>query len=199
MRTIGIKVYQFNELSTESQERALDELREVNVNYHGWWESVYESFEDEVNEYFDVKDMYFSGFYSQGDGAMFTYNYVQTKLLHEAINSLPIRESFKKVLKDNIDLYGNGRHSGRYYHERSIDHNLQVEFSGNRLDYPNINELVDEYACDIIEYIEARYRELACELYRKLWAEYDNLRSDDSVKDFIEANECEFYEDGTPY
>lgn len=198
MRTIEINVCKFEELSKEAKENALNSKRFSLVDFHGWWDDTYEDFKEKANKYFDIKEMYFSGFHSQGDGAMFTYSYVQPKLLHEAIDSLPIRESFKKVLKDNIDLYGDGKHPGRYYHERSICHYLQVEFSGDRLDYSNINELVDKYAFDIIEHIEEKYRLLARELYSRLEQEYELLISDEYLKDFIEANEYEFYEDGTP-
>jgi hypothetical protein len=38
MRTIETKVYKFNELSEEAKENAIDKLRDINVDYDGWWE-----------------------------------------------------------------------------------------------------------------------------------------------------------------
>jgi hypothetical protein len=32
------KVYKFNELSEEAKENAIDRLRDINVDYEGWWE-----------------------------------------------------------------------------------------------------------------------------------------------------------------
>jgi len=40
MRTIRTKVYKFNELSKEGQQKALENYQDINV-FHYWWEDIY--------------------------------------------------------------------------------------------------------------------------------------------------------------
>ena len=71
MRTETIKIYKFEELNDESQEKAIEKFYDLNI-YEGWWDSVYEMYMDRDTETgFDIDKIYFSGFHSQGDGAMF--------------------------------------------------------------------------------------------------------------------------------
>jgi hypothetical protein len=41
MRTIQTTVYSFDELSEAAQQKAIEKLKDINVN-HNWWDSVYE-------------------------------------------------------------------------------------------------------------------------------------------------------------
>lgn len=41
MRTIEINLYQFNELSPEAQQKAIDNLQTINVD-HDWWQFTYD-------------------------------------------------------------------------------------------------------------------------------------------------------------
>ena len=41
MKTVTIKLYGLNELSTESKERAMDNLYDINMRYE-WWDEVYQ-------------------------------------------------------------------------------------------------------------------------------------------------------------
>jgi hypothetical protein len=50
----------------------IEKHREINV-HHEWWDSVYETFKEDMNLLgYSVEDITFSGFWSQGDGASFT-------------------------------------------------------------------------------------------------------------------------------
>ena len=42
MREITVKAYKFDELSEEAQERALNDLRYINVEFN-WWEDSYDT------------------------------------------------------------------------------------------------------------------------------------------------------------
>jgi hypothetical protein len=44
MRTIRTKVYFFNELSERAKQKAIEKLRDINVDFN-WWESTYEDAE----------------------------------------------------------------------------------------------------------------------------------------------------------
>ena len=66
--TKQITIYKWEELSQTAQQRARDWYIE-GMDYE-WWEGVYEmAKEDGIALGFDIADIQFSGFYSQGDGA----------------------------------------------------------------------------------------------------------------------------------
>ncbi len=59
MKTIELKIYSFDELSNESQKKAINNLSDINIDYN-WWEGNYE---DATNiglkiEEFDLYDRY---------------------------------------------------------------------------------------------------------------------------------------------
>jgi hypothetical protein len=71
MRTIRTKVYKFDELSEQAKQVAIEENRDINVDWD-WYEPMFEGFKEQLEEvgFYDV-DIFFRGFYSQGDGASF--------------------------------------------------------------------------------------------------------------------------------
>lgn len=67
-----ITVYKFNELRPDAQNRAISEWAEHGL-HDEWWDSVYEQAkEDGKARGFEIDDIRFSGFWSQGDGASWT-------------------------------------------------------------------------------------------------------------------------------
>jgi uncharacterized protein (DUF2342 family) len=40
VRTVQTKLYNFEELSKEAQQKAIDNLRDINVDYQGWDEHI---------------------------------------------------------------------------------------------------------------------------------------------------------------
>lgn len=70
--TIEITVYKFSELEGRAKDKASEKMREWITN-HDWWEGVYEwAKEDGAKRGFEIEDIRFSGFWSQGDGASWT-------------------------------------------------------------------------------------------------------------------------------
>lgn len=67
-----ITVYKFDELEGRAKERAREKLTEWATD-HDWYESVYNlAKEDGAKRGFEIEDIRFSGFWSQGDGASWT-------------------------------------------------------------------------------------------------------------------------------
>lgn len=67
-----ITVYKFDELEGRAKERAATKLRDWATD-HDWYENVYEcAKEDGAKRGFEIEDIRFSGFWSQGDGASWT-------------------------------------------------------------------------------------------------------------------------------
>jgi len=193
MRTVEIKTYTFEELSEKAQEKALDKFRHINVEYWEWWDYVYEMFKEDTTE-FDVEKIYFSGFWSQGDGAMFEYSGISEKLVHEAIDSLDIPKYKREAMKSEVVFSANGTHKGHYSHERCCYHAMYFEVNDTHRE--NIDQLFYEHHTELEEFIEERYRDLACKLYRQLEEEYEWHTSDDAVKEMLINNEYEFLENG---
>lgn len=98
MKTIKVKNY--SELDLETRAKVLDKYRHINVD-DDWYEHIYEAFKEKA-EGFEVSKIYFSGFSSQGDGAMFEGRY----LLDEG--------------------YWEVRHRGHYYHAYSRNVNTDL-------------------------------------------------------------------------
>ena len=69
---ITIKAYKYEELEGRAKEKAQAKLTEWITN-HEWWDSIYESAkEDGQAKGFEIDDICFSGFWSQGDGCHWT-------------------------------------------------------------------------------------------------------------------------------
>lgn len=194
MRTIRIKLYKFNELSESAKQKAIESLYNINTDYE-WYEYTVDEFKSN-KEFFDITNVYFNGFYSQGDGAMFEYEGINKDFVKTIIDSLPISNWKKDVLKNCTYISGNGKQSGLYYHENSCSHNINIESDNGAQYYRNIELLIDSVSSTIEDAIIEKYKELAKELYRTLEKEYDYLTSEKAIIETIEANEYEFTQDG---
>lgn len=193
MKKHEVTTYAFSELSEESKKEAVENLYDINVNCD-WFECITENFKDE-NKYFEVTKVYFSGFSSQGDGAMFEYSDIKNELLHKIINNLKTTNREKWILKQ-ANIYGNGKHTGRYYHENSCSHTIDYDcfVYGTRL-----YEVADKWFSEIESAIVEEYRNVAQDLYRTLEKEYEYLTSEEVIIETIEINEYEFLENGKLY
>lgn len=197
MTTVEVNVYKFEELSDIAKEKAREWFRKGNLDYD-WWEYVYEFHKEKIEAAgFDVTNMYFRGFWSQGDGAMFEYDYLNDKLRLEFINQLSLSPMRKDWLINNTTISGKGKHHGRYHHEKSCDHNIYWEVDNGDLAYGTLlYDWLDSFAADFEEFVIDKYEDLCYELYKALEEEYEYLNSDEVVDETIMANEYDFDEDG---
>lgn len=200
MRTKEIELFKFEELSEEAQQKTIEKLYDINVD-HEWYDFVVEDFidnDEEVRKHFEPTKVYFSGFYSQGDGAMFEYDFITDKLVDEAIDNLKIKHKLAQfkinAMKKAKDFSGKGQHSGHYSHEKCCSHIL--EFGAYPTELENIEDLFALYHEDIEDFIIDKYEDIAKDLYRRLEKEYDYLTSEEVIKETIVANEYEFLIDG---
>lgn len=194
MRTVELTLYKVNELSEDAQDKAIESQEYINL-YDDWYEFVYEKHRNiAVNAGFGVHKQYHSGFWSQGDGAMFTYNDLSQKLLKEAVDKLEISEQEKELLSTAY-LSGHAKHSGHYFHEHSADHSISLEqdsFEHNE----QLQNLIDDHFLLIENYIVLKYVKLCEDLYEDLRSTYYELTSREAVIEAIVSNDLEFYEDG---
>ena len=200
MKTIEIKVYSFDELSKQAKAKAIENNNEINI-HEDWYEYIYEDFIS-LNKDFEIDRIYFSGFWSQGDGAMFEYSGISDSLKDEFIDSLDLSPMRKQWLLGNIYVSGKGKQSGHYCHEKSCSHSIYWEVDNGDLHYnaqPLFYEWLERFAEDFEDFVISKYEDQANELYSNLSHSYDYLTSEDAIEETIIANDLEFYEDGSRY
>jgi hypothetical protein len=212
--------YSFEELSPEAQENALENNRDINVDYDGWEDGVTEGFKEDMREIgIDDIEISFSGFYSQGDGASFTSEDIDTRKLFNAAgiksnDALNMEVDDERGRGDNKDFYDLldtmedvgqlernrikpeeirvtiERTDSRHVHFNTVRSNVEIwdEPDGWEEPYGFTDELEDK----VTEYI----RGICKDLYRDLEKEYDDLTSDESVKETLISNDYEFDEEG---
>lgn len=196
MRTKEIKLFEFNELSDKAKEVALDDNRSINVDSDWWYESVILDFTETHRLYFDDIKVYFSGFWSQGDGAMFEG---RLDSLNELIKAFPYKftDVDRRVLKlidiGIISMYWSVKHRGHYYHSNCSYIDFEFNYNGyGNCETPNI-----QYELDKIESaIEEIYHDVCDNLYRGLECEYEFFTSDKVISEYLIDDNCEFLENG---
>lgn len=207
--TTNTDVYEFSELSPEAQAKAIDDVRsdEYYLDYP-WHEFLIEQFvEDITKEGWELttKDVYFSGFWSQGDGASFdarldVYDYIN---FHCLADKYPL---ILKLTEDGPYVWGathTNSYSNHYSHERTRYFQIDGESEDAWVSDGGITEeqlpAVRAEMAALDADIEERRLELSQLLYGDLQKEYDELNSDEAIKDHIEANDYQFTINGKRY
>ena len=214
--------YSFEELSPEAQKNALEELWDINIEYTDWHEPIVEDFESDMKEdgLSDIEVSY-SGFNSQGDGASFTGEVYDNKTFMKKCLGLKDDEwldmgdeekpedegsrlradlldlgfdSREKLTPDNFSI-SIIRDSSRYSHENTISGNVVIEDVPESIE-DEFPHALDEYAAKLEEMVTKWARDTSKDLYRKLERYYDNLRSEEEVKETIIGNDYKFDKDG---
>lgn len=206
MRMKETKVYQYEELSDKAKEKARDWYRDGNLDYE-WWDCVFEytniiatalGFDLETKR--DNPAIYFSGFYSQGDGACFAGTYsaenVKPADFHahvgETESNKPIRkiaEGFFTFAKEHPSFYAKLAHTGRYSHEHSVLYDCYEEVETEE-------GTEDKITVETEEEFTSLCRTFMCWIYRELEEAHDWLQADEQIEASIIANEYEFTEEG---
>lgn len=193
MRTIEQNVYSFNELSEDVQKKVIEKNYDINI-HDDWYECITESYKEE-NKYFEVDNVYFTGFYSQGDGAMFEYSGIKQELVDEFIDSLNLSPMRKGWLKNNIYVSGKGKHRGHYYHEGCCYHAIYWEVDNGDIDWSGaFYEWLESFAGEFESFVIDKYKDICLGLYRDLEQHNEYLTSEEMIVETI--NEYEFFENG---
>lgn len=188
-------LYRFGDLSESAQQTVLDANRNRNVEYIEWWDGVYEQQDEKMKAMgFIISDKMFSGFWSQGDGAVILGTISYFDFLKQTPEGIALLVSLKlRSVKDEEDYDGAATftHSGRYCHEHSYSVSLQTNA-----------EDIEELSDSIHDFVEANIDEWIVELnkefYRALEAEYDYLTSDECLREHYEHDDDLYDIDGEP-
>lgn len=206
---IETTVHRLDELSDDAKDEARAWYRQVGLD-HDWFEFVYEDFERicailGVNLKTVPVRLYgggtrqkpciwFSGFWSQGDGACFEGRYSHAAGATRAIRDHALKDNELHRIADVLQavqrrnfyqLHATVTHRDRYYHEYCMA--IWVE-----RDSPTWQDMTADAEETVIEAL----RDLARWLYRQLEREYDHLTSDEAIEEGIIVNEYTFTEGG---
>lgn len=225
MRTVRTKVFKFDELDTKAQDKVIDRMSDINTDY-GYWDRTYESFET-LCAFFGVSinrdqpnnpnakgriQMYFSGFYHQGQGSAFNA-YVDVCKFVEAVKGETWKQEFPKVnlsfykVTPNIErvckLIAAGKVDGDCAIEcanRETSVKLHFDYSpwstsNLSYDFTRVKSAID----DLRDLLDDGVNELNSTLFKWLRDEYEYLSSREAIIETIKANEYEFLKDGSIY
>ena len=198
MRTVQVQVFSFNELSATAKEVVLYNYRDIHTRFDDWSEPIQEGFREKAIEAgFEIEDIFFSGFWSQGDGAMFTYTGFNDSILKNFVEQVDLSEADKVIILSQGDTCGKGIHRGHYCHENSCDHYNTLDSTNPDWEYAT--DLISQHEDAFGQYVIDTYKDLCRELYSGLEKYYEELTSDEAVQEYIEESDYEFTEDGSIY
>lgn len=165
--------------------------------FDGWYESTFEDFCDNVAPSFGLsvnpKDVQFSGFWSQGDGASFTGNFYLSDVSIDKLKaSVPtevelheLAAELQALAEAHPEIQGKvTRMSSLYSHSNTM----------NIGDWSSNNNYCDEYteafeAADAETTLIRIFRELADWLYSRLEDEYEFYLADETTRQWADAIE----------
>lgn len=185
-----------------NKEKLIDNFRDINVYHEDWYDGVYEWFIEHCAERGieigatlsdkGAKDITWTGFWSQGDGAAFGGKVVDfNKLLGDRYVDYPIFNKYAEELNGYI------RMSWRTGNNNNVRLNdIDVEHIGHYLDidHPFVEvwqEQLDKEVDMVYELVGDEVNDLCGLLYDSLRDEYEHLTSDEAVWESIVANELD--------
>ena len=180
----------------------IDKYRDINID-HDWWTWIEADLRSDLDDLgFHLEHMWFSGFYSQGDGACFTGWVTCWKKFCEKepqfVDTFPNTAIFLQDEGGNYTI----SHTSRMCHHYSTTHEYIPDIDGviDVLEGSEAQEAMmraaiykaamveeDSVAAWLTEY----FRSKMCNLYRTMADTYDSLTSDEEVWDAIQANELD--------
>lgn len=206
----------FRALPEKAQEEFLDKHRDWNVDdSFDWWDSVYGDFVTQMQEIgiqvdtrtvgthrghrYEEPAIYFSGFWSQGDGACFEGRVDDWTTFFKALypaDHPKYQPLFTESEAGSPTLYWT--HTGHYYHYNSCrfhdDFDINNEFDKDEQPLRNaVREalIVDltALASTMFEDAENFIKDQMKKLYSNLEKEHDYLTSDEAILDSLVAND----------
>ena len=194
-QVIETVVYPIGELDDAAKDAARAWYRQHCMD-HAWYDFVYEDFAT-GGATREEPHVYWTGFWSQADGACFegTYSYARGAAasirIHAPLDTRPhaIADSLQAVQRRNFyQCHARIEHRGRYCHEYSM------AISAER-NSPTWQPMTDDAEDTIAEAL----RDLARWLYRELESEYRYRTSDEAVDETLAINGYTLTADGKPF
>lgn len=174
MKTIEIKLYQFDELSDEAKQKAIENMSDINVD-HDWWDFIYK---DATNVELKITDFDISR-YSCNANFIDCAKICAEKIMDEYGVTCAIFHTAKNFLIEKANLI------------KKYSDGINVLIVAEGKEY-NFDQEIDELENDFLISL--------CKDYLKILRdEYEYLISKEAIIETIEANEYFFTENGKLY
>ena len=194
--TETFKVFTIAELSETAKQKAYEEFLE-----HGLFEDWAEFVIDDAKTIgaligINIDKVYFTGFSSQGDGACFAGSYEYAIGWKKALHNITQDRELFRIGQElqNIQtkyfykLSAKVSQSGYYMHSGCTSIEVTNNETGNYIEDDSAAAEITSLLRDFMDWI-----------YKSLETEYDYQTSEKAFIEEAEANEREYYEDGTMY
>lgn len=204
-RAIERTVYKFAELSEAAKETAREHERQTYQDFN-WWDWCYE---DAIicakclGIELDAKNISFSGFSSQGDGASFTGYYDFKADAVAAITAhAPQDQTLLKIAEEQTALQTHARLvHGAHIHARITRSRNSHYVHSNTMDieakYVNTDNEALATSEELDQAMTRLMRSFADWIYKQLEDENDWLNSDECIDERLNESDDEFDEDGS--
>lgn len=172
MRTIETVVYKFSELSEEAKQKAIENLSTINVD-HEWYDSTYEDAENigiKIDSFDIDRGSYCNGKFIEDS------NHCANAIIKNHVESCDTFKDAKNFLDEwgkLVTKYSDGINTDKVHEDKEYEFDQEAD------------ELESEFLKTILE----DYRII-------LQKDYEYQTSEEAIKESIEANECEFTENG---
>lgn len=214
--------FSYQELSAKAQQTAREWFAS-SLDYE-WWDGVYDMAKEDGKELgFDIEDIRFSGFWSQGDGASWTGAVEVKKFLeyhlkedHPEYGRYFVLQAILNEDNDWVERNVNVNRSGFHYVHDEMMRLEGISFSNlelldaddeerlqeeGPLQRANIYQLcrgidIDDLMEKLEEWIIDEAKTFARKIYKDLESEHDHLTSEESLIESAEANGWLFDERG---
>lgn len=187
-------------------EKILEKYRYINVEHHDWWDCEYECFREDMKaKGIDVERMYFSGFWSQGDGACFEGRFDDVRLFIDSHFKPDEYPMIRKLLDAGGSVLLSVRQSGHYYHEDCTSFSFDADTLENVMSIPTdfhqqvVESMDEKLSTEVADFEKASieiFKNHMRDLYRRLETEYDGLTSDEAVAEAVIANDLNDEDEG---
>ena len=230
MKEVIVKAYEFDELDDKDKEKAREWFRSGNCDDNFWSECTLEEAEEQAAlmgiDITNNKDsrgahIYYSGFWSQGDGACFEGTWrasdVKADKVADGWGEGPATTEIKRIAAVFAEIakkYPHAsftvKHRGHYSHENctEFDFNSGHEYcepkdleafrdSADQTDDGLSDKMDDCFFQGTDDELKEAAKDFMRWIYRQLEKEYEYQNSDEQVDDNIRANEYLFTEGGS--
>jgi hypothetical protein len=173
----------------------LDKHRDWNVADFEWWEFVYED-ATAIGALMgiEIEKIWFSGFWSQGDGACFIGRYAYRPGSVKAVKEYAPKDTELHTIAKDLQTV---QQKAQYQLSATIEKNHYVRYEHENSVTVNVSHDLDyEFDQNVVEGITEALRDFMRWVYRSLEREYEYLTSDEVVRESIEMNEMLFRENG---
>jgi hypothetical protein len=193
MRTIETKVYSFDELNKEAQQKAIEKYRETNEIFLEWFQDdIFEILKDNHN--IEMNDLQYSLNYCQGDGLSFTGIFNVNHFVNLCFKDLSQKR--KDLFSYFIYKIESKENRGHYCYAAASQINIEVNYNSFYYKkHTNINNMLETFEVFIQDY----YLDLCKKFEAQGYAEIEFQNSDGCIIESLYANEYEFTENGTMY